>query len=85
MVPKPAVPLRRCAGQKRQASDDVKAELWRPRFKCTVIPVTLLPLTTGRQMVIGGSTNDWLIERADGDARHKPAMTLDNSALQTLI
>jgi hypothetical protein len=44
MVPKPAVPLRRCAGQKRRTGDDVKAELWRPRFKSAVIAVTLLPV-----------------------------------------
>jgi hypothetical protein len=41
-VPKPAVPLRRCAGQKRLTGDDVKARLWRPRFKCAVIAVTLM-------------------------------------------
>ena len=44
MVPKPAVPLRRCAGQKRPAGDDVKTTLWRTRFKCAVIAVTLLPV-----------------------------------------
>ena len=53
IVPKPAVPLRRCAGQKRQTADDVKTRSWRPRFKCAVIAVTLLPLTTRRQMVMG--------------------------------
>jgi hypothetical protein len=42
MVPKPAVPLRRCAGQKRLTVDDVKAKLWRPQFKCAVIAVTLM-------------------------------------------
>jgi hypothetical protein len=42
MVPKPAVPLRRCVGQKRLSGDDVKAKLWRTRFKCAVIAVTLV-------------------------------------------
>jgi hypothetical protein len=41
MVPKPAVPLRRCAGQKRLTADDVKAEVWRPQFKRAVSAVTL--------------------------------------------
>ena len=42
MVPKPAVPLRRCAGQKRLTGDDVKAKLWRTQFKCAVSAVTLM-------------------------------------------
>lgn len=46
IVPKPAVPLRRCAGQKRLTAVNVKAELWRPQFKCAVSAITLLPLTT---------------------------------------
>ena len=43
MVPKPAVPLRRCGGQKRLTAGNVKAKLWRPQFKCAVSAVTLLP------------------------------------------
>jgi hypothetical protein len=39
--PQPAVPLRRCAGQKRLPADDVNAELWRPQFRCAVSAVTL--------------------------------------------
>jgi|HubBroStandDraft_4_1064222.scaffolds.fasta_scaffold277454_2 hypothetical protein len=42
IVPKPAVPLRRCAGQKRLTGDVVKAEIWRPQFKCAVSAVTLM-------------------------------------------
>jgi hypothetical protein len=42
MVPKPAVPLRRCAGQKRLTGDDVKTKLWRTQFKCAVSAVTLI-------------------------------------------
>jgi hypothetical protein len=42
MVPKPAVPLRRCAGQKRLTGDDVKAKLWRTQLKCAVSAVTLM-------------------------------------------
>jgi len=41
-VPKPVVPLRRCAGQKRLTGDDVKAPLWRSRFKYAVIAVTFM-------------------------------------------
>jgi hypothetical protein len=40
-VPKPAVPLRRCAGQKRLTGDDVNTHLWRPQFNCAVIALTL--------------------------------------------
>jgi hypothetical protein len=53
MVPKPAVPLRRCAGQKRLTGDDVKAALWRPQFKCAVSAVTVVCADPLRQMVIG--------------------------------
>ena len=42
MVPKPAVPLRRCVGQKRLTGDDVKAALWRTRFKSAVSAVTFM-------------------------------------------
>ena len=42
MVPKPAVPLRRCAGQKRLTGDDVKAELWHTQLEFAVSTLTLM-------------------------------------------